>query len=41
MFLAACTEPLSEDAADHRGLWQAVSGKVGTILRIEQCRILE
>jgi hypothetical protein len=36
-FLDDCSEPLTDDAADHRGLWQAVSGNVGTLLRIEQC----
>ncbi len=35
--LAECTEPLPEGAADIRGLWQAVSGKVGHVERVEQC----
>lgn len=35
--LRDCTEPLSEGAADIRGLWQAESGKVGHVERIEQC----
>ena len=35
--LRACTEPLARDAADIRGLWQAVSGKVSHVERIEQC----
>jgi len=35
--LADCTEPLVEGAQDIRGLWKAVSGKVGHIERIEQC----
>lgn len=35
--LEACHEPLSPDAADLRGLWQAVSGKLGHVERIEQC----
>ena len=35
--LAACTEPLSEGAADIRGLWIGVTGNVGHIERIEQC----
>lgn len=35
--LAECTEPLPEDADDIRGLWQAVSGKVGHVERVEQC----
>ena len=33
--LAQCTEPLVEDAADIRGLWQQVGG--GHVERIEQC----
>jgi hypothetical protein len=35
--LAECTEPLPDEAADIRGLWQAVEGKVGHVERIEQC----
>ena len=35
--LAQCREPLPADAADLRGLWQAVSGNVGHVERIEQC----
>jgi len=35
--LAQCTEPLAEGADDIRGLWQAVSGKVGHVERVEQC----
>ncbi|MFK7913646.1 MAG: hypothetical protein AB8B93_07000 [Pseudomonadales bacterium] len=35
--LRACTEPLVEGADDIRGLWLAVSGKVGHVERIEQC----
>ena len=35
--LADCTEPLIEGTQDLRGLWKAVSGKVGHIERIEQC----
>lgn len=35
--LRECTEPLIEGADDLRGLWQAVSGKVGHVERIEQC----
>lgn len=35
--LRACTEPLPEDAADLRGLWIGVTGKVGHVERIEQC----
>ena len=35
--LEGCREPLSPDAADLRGLWQAVSGKLGHVERIEQC----
>ena len=35
--LAECTEPLAEGADDIRGLWQAVSGKVGHVERWEQC----
>ncbi len=35
--IAECTEPLVEGAQDIRGLWQAESGKVGHVERIEQC----
>ena len=35
--LRQCTEPLAEGAADIRGLWIGVSGKVGHIERVEQC----
>ena len=35
--LAACTEPLTQGAADLRGLWRAVQGRVGHVERIEQC----
>ncbi|MEM7218677.1 MAG: hypothetical protein AAF515_09950 [Pseudomonadota bacterium] len=35
--LAACTEPLPPGAADIRGLWLGVSGKVGHVERVEQC----
>lgn len=35
--LRECTEPLPADAADLRGLWRGVSGKVGHVERIEQC----
>ena len=35
--LADCTEPLVEGAQDIRGLWKAVSGRVGHIERVEQC----
>ena len=35
--LAECTEPLPEGAADIRGLWIGVSGKVGHVERVEQC----
>ena len=35
--LAACTEPLAKGAADIRGLWLGVEGKVGHLERIEQC----
>lgn len=35
--LASCTEPLVAGAPDLRGLWQAHSGMVGHIERIEQC----
>jgi hypothetical protein len=35
--LAECTEPLVEGAADIRGLWIGVEGKVGHVERVEQC----
>lgn len=35
--LANCTEPLAEDVTDMRGLWQAYTGAVGHVERIEQC----
>ena len=35
--LADCTEPLVDGAQDIRGLWKAVSGKIGYIERVEQC----
>ena len=35
--LQQCTEPLPAGAADIRGLWLGVSGKVGHIERVEQC----
>jgi len=35
--LAQCTEPLSAGAADIRGLWLGVTGKVGHVERVEQC----
>lgn len=35
--LAECTEPLAENAADIRGLWIGVTGKVGHVERVEQC----
>jgi hypothetical protein len=35
--LAECTEALPEGAADIRGLWIAVTGKVGHVERLEQC----
>ena len=35
--LRECTEPLPEDAADIRGLWIGVTGKVGHVERVEQC----
>jgi len=35
--LAECTEPIPDAAADIRGLWQAVEGKVGHVERVEQC----
>lgn len=35
--LRACTEPLPDGAADIRGLWIGVAGKVGHVERVEQC----
>lgn len=35
--LAGCTEPLAPNAADLRGLWQAVDGRTNHVERIEQC----
>jgi len=35
--LDQCTEPLSADAADIRGLWVGVTGNVGHVERVEQC----
>lgn len=35
--LRDCTEPLPEGASDIRGLWQAESGKIGHVERVEQC----
>ena len=35
--LRECTEPLPEGAADIRGLWMGVTGKVGHVERVEQC----
>ena len=36
--LASCTEPLSEGAADIRGLWVGVAGgHIGHVERVEQC----
>ncbi|MEM9621593.1 MAG: hypothetical protein AAF993_08095 [Pseudomonadota bacterium] len=35
--LRNCTEPLPSEAADLRGLWIGVTGKVGHVERIEQC----
>jgi len=35
--LASCSEPLAPDAVDMRGLWQAYTGLVGHVERIEQC----
>lgn len=35
--LRECTEPLPAGAADIRGLWIGVSGKVGHVERVEQC----
>lgn len=35
--LQACTEPLPANAADLRGLWRGVTGRVGHVERVEQC----
>ncbi|MBO6555542.1 MAG: hypothetical protein JJ957_03505 [Pseudomonadales bacterium] len=35
--LRDCTEPLPQGASDIRGLWQAESGKIGHVERVEQC----
>ena len=35
--LRECTEPLAPGAADIRGLWRGISGKVGHVERVEQC----
>jgi len=35
--LGECAEPLTPGAPDLRGLWQATSGMVGHVERIEQC----
>ena len=35
--LSECTESLPEGAADIRGLWRGISGKVGHVERVEQC----
>lgn len=35
--LAECTESLPPEAADIRGLWRGISGKVGHVERVEQC----
>lgn len=35
--LAQCTEPLSADVADIRGLWVGSTGNVGHVERVEQC----
>ena len=35
--LAQCTEPLVQGAADIRGLWLGVEGKIGHVERVEQC----
>ncbi len=35
--LRECTEPLPANAADIRGLWIGVTGKVGHVERVEQC----
>jgi len=35
--LADCTEPLTEEVVDMRGLWHGISGRIGHLERIEQC----
>jgi hypothetical protein len=35
--LRECTEPLPESAADIRGLWVGINGKIGHVERVEQC----
>ena len=35
--LSECTESLPDGAADIRGLWRGISGKVGHVERVEQC----
>ena len=35
--LRECTEPLSEEASDIRGLWIGVTGNIGHVERVEQC----
>ena len=35
--LRECTEPLPTNAADIRGLWVGVTGRLGHVERIEQC----
>lgn len=35
--LQQCTQPIIEGAADIRGLWIGVQGKVGHLERVEQC----
>ncbi|MBP73302.1 MAG: hypothetical protein CMQ18_01840 [Gammaproteobacteria bacterium] len=35
--LSECTESLPAGAADIRGLWRGISGKVGHVERVEQC----
>lgn len=35
--LQGCTQPLAEGVTDMRGLWQAYTGAIGHVERIEQC----
>ena len=35
--LRGCTEPLPNSAADIRGLWVGINGKIGHVERVEQC----
>ena len=35
--LRECTQSLSAEAADIRGLWRGISGKIGHVERVEQC----